>query len=44
MGGSLMRLTVQLKVSEKTNKRKLLLLEELYGKYQTALKPFLQLR
>ncbi len=35
-----MRLTVQLKVSEKTNKRKLLLLEELYGKYQTALKLF----
>jgi len=35
-----LELTVQLKVSGKTNKRKLLLLEELYGKYQTAIKFF----
>jgi len=35
-----LKLTVQLKVSRKTNKAKLLFLEELYGKYQTALKLF----
>jgi len=35
-----LKLTVQLKVSEKTNKTKLLLLEELYGKYQAALRFF----
>ena len=39
MGRFPSKLTVQLKVSEKTNK-KLLLLEELYGKYQIALNLF----
>ena len=35
-----MKVSVQLKVSEKTNKNKLLLLGELYSKYQVALRFF----
>jgi len=35
-----LELSVHVKVSEKTNRRKLLLLEELYAKYQTALRLF----
>ena len=35
-----MKLTVQLKVSEETNRVKLLRLDELYAKYQMALKLF----
>jgi IS605 OrfB family transposase len=35
-----LKLSLQVKVSRKTNRRKLLLLEELYGKYQTALRLF----
>jgi putative transposase len=35
-----LKISVQVKVSGKTNRRKLLLLEELYSKYQTALRLF----